>query len=253
MRRYSRTMAWLGLAASMLVIWMSGCSDLQEDCNLLVNCPEVKDPPECDGSYISASCDACLRANCCQEVSDCEADEDCWWGCFYGIMPPAPYCTTGDVGELFQAISTCLRADCATACSDTRYCNPVTHVGTLPVCALPGSQCELVFPGMFACTEPYGIPAQLCQPCNFSNGPYCGSGLRCDIGSMKCARYCCTDADCGTGRCELDQNAVFGYSTLNPVDMVGLCMSTTPGAGPACDASAPPPPSGGTCLKSPGP
>jgi hypothetical protein len=163
-------------------------------------------------------------------------------------MPPAPDCNAGQTGERFTKLTTCLQTNCSTQCGAKSYCHPVTHT----MCATDGTQCELVYPGIFACVPPIpgGTPAQVCQPCSFDFGPYCGSGLRCDVTSLQCARYCCSDLDCGTGRCELNQNAVFGYTTLNPADMVGLCMAIDPATGPACDAPALPPPSGGMCLAS---
>jgi hypothetical protein len=236
-------MAGILIVAGALFSWMSGCSDLEEDCELLVNCPDIKDPPQCNSKYYSPRCDACLQTHCCQEASDCSQNIPCGTYCMFGIMPPSPDCNTGQTGEYFGALTSCMKTNCAAECSDENDCNPITHSN----CAQDGSQCEFFYPGIFFCIPPEGTPALLCESCNFTKGPYCGSGLRCEVNSLKCARYCCTNADCGTGVCELNQNAVLGFSTLDPTDMVGLCMAMAPGTGPACDAPFPPP-SGGTCF-----
>lgn len=240
-----RALASISLAIASLVAWASGCSDLEDDCELLVTCPETKEPPQCQGQLYSLKCDTCLQAKCCQEVSDCLGNNPCGTYCMFGIMPAPAECNAGKAGELFGAITSCLRTNCAAECGEASYCNPVTHNG----CPNDGTQCEIVYPGFFACVPPgAATPSALCGNCNFAMGPYCGSGLRCDVTTLKCGRYCCSDGDCGTGRCELNQNVVFGYSTLNPNDMVGLCMNMDPTMGPACDASGLPPPSGGTCF-----
>jgi hypothetical protein len=239
-------LAWALVVTSGFLSWMVGCSDLQEDCELLVNCPQTitpPPPPQCEGQIFSATCDPCMQANCCQEVSDCLGSTPCGTYCMFGIMPAPAECNAGQTGQLFGNLATCIQTKCATECGATSYCNPVTHAG----CPNDGTQCELVFPGIFACVPPSGAPAQVCQSCNFGMGPYCGSGLRCEVTTLQCARYCCSDLDCGTGRCELNQNAVFGYSTLNPAEMVGLCLILD-GTTPACDAPGIPPPSGGTCF-----
>ncbi len=234
------------MALGSFLTWTAGCSDLQDDCELLVNCPRTKEPPQCNTPIISPTCTACLQASCCQEVADCSKDVFCISDCVRTILPPPPECTSGPTGTAFDGLTTCLRKNCAMECGGSSYCNPVTHGGCMP----DGSQCEFVYPGIFDCIPPFGTPAQICQPCNFAMGPYCGSGLRCEVNSFQCARYCCTDADCGTGHCELDQNVVFGFSTTNPTDMVGLCLANAPATGPACDAAGIPPPSGGTCFLS---
>jgi len=246
----SRVMAAILIGAGALVSWVSGCSDLQEDCELLVNCPETKDPPQCGGKLYAPACDACLQANCCQQVSDCLQNIPCGTYCMFGVVPSSPDCNMGQAGEYFGALTSCLMTNCAKECKDGNICNPITHGG----CPADGTACEMIYPGIFTCIPP-GPVAMICETCNFVQGPYCGSGLRCDVTSFKCARYCCTNADCGTGYCELNQNVVLGYSTLDPTDMVGLCMANAPATGPACDAPVPPtpPPSGGTCFKGFGP
>lgn len=244
MRRSSRILAFLLCGVGSVLAWISGCSDLEDDCELLVNCPRTEEPPKCSVPLISPACTACLQANCCQEVSDCSEDFSCINDCVRTILPPLSVCNSGLTGEVFGRLTSCLRTKCPQECGGSSYCNPVTHAGCQP----DGSQCEFFYPGIFDCIPPFGTPAQICQSCNFTNGPYCGSGLRCDVTSLQCARYCCSDADCGTGHCELNQDLVFGFGTANPTDRVGLCLANAPATGPACDAAGIPPPSNGTCF-----
>lgn len=69
------------------------------------------------------------------------------------------------------------------------------------------------------------------------------------MSSTVCARYCCTDADCGaTGRCELDPMKAFGAQLAVPGDVVGVCVSMASPTDAACDMLPEPPPSGGTCF-----
>lgn len=58
--------------------------------------------------------------------------------------------------------------------------------------------------------------------------------MHCFGGTSQCARYCCDDADCGTGKCVVEQTEAFGAPLLNRT-LVGICL-TTDGASPACDA-----------------
>jgi hypothetical protein len=84
-------------------------------------------------------------------------------------------------------------------------CNPVTNAG----CSA-SQTCDMSTEG-FNCF-PAGT-ADTCEACDVENGPYCASGGVCVDNA--CARYCCTDADCGCGTCVQQQ---FGN------DFVKLCM-----------------------------
>jgi hypothetical protein len=72
-----------------------------------------------------------------------------------------------------------------------------------------------------------------------SNTPVCDAGLHCDPASQTCARYRCTDADCGTGtnKCVLDQTVVFGGPLPYSKAIVGICLKADM-TGQACDAPA---------------
>jgi len=48
------------------------------------------------------------------------------------------------------------------------------------------------------CYPPDAFTAPLCQACNNDSGPFCQPGSSCvGAGKTLCARYCCSDADCG--------------------------------------------------------
>jgi hypothetical protein len=226
--------------------WATGCTGLSDDCELNLNCAPSQSSsagPTCSGQYFSATCDGCLRESCCQTLSDCDEDGACINYCAFGVLPSPPECNSPPTSTLFQSLTECLKTTCAGPCEPPDRCNPVTNAG----CAPDGSQCDLVYPGMFVCFAPFGAtPGALCAPCDNLTGPFCGPGLRCHAGSKTCARFCCNDADCGTGRCELNQMLAFGATTWHPEDMVGVCVTQD---GTTCSPDAPAvSSSGGTCF-----
>jgi hypothetical protein len=227
------TMALATLAALLGGVWASGCTGLSTDCDLNLTCPPTAPPPPppmCSGFYIPGDCDTCLQSSCCQELADCAANGVCLDGCIFGLWPAFAGCDAGNTKTTLDALKACMAGKCSPACNPKDMCNPVTNVG----CG-PAEACDAVYPGMFACIPGFGMPAQLCAACNLNGGPYCGPGLRCDDASQKCARYCCNDMDCGTGRCELDPVKAIGAPLAIPGLMVGVCV-TMAGTGPSCDA-----------------
>lgn len=73
-------------------------------------------------------------------------------------------------------------------------CNPVTNV---PCKA--SEACDFA-PGGFRCYAPPNDVAA-CGGCDGTNGPHCQGGFTCAPGGS-CAKFCCTDADCGaSGHC----------------------------------------------------
>jgi hypothetical protein len=58
-------------------------------------------------------------------------------------------------------------------------------------------------PGAYTCFRTT-MGVAICQMCDESNGPFCDPGLTC-LSDGSCGAFCCTDADCGTGRCEMSQ------------------------------------------------
>jgi hypothetical protein len=241
MRAPARAMALLTLAALVWGAWATGCTDLSSDCELNLNCPSTGEAPSCDGLYLSAKCDACLKETCCAAVGECDANVTCMKACVFGVSPSPPECNAGQTKGLLDAFGKCMTGPCAAQCVQDQ-CNAVTSNG----CLTSEAGCDLVYPGMFVCL-PFISPTPICGACDNLNGPYCGAGLRCHPGSGTCARYCCNDADCGTGRCELDPMLAFGTPLAVAADKVGVCVSTAPGGGAACDAPAVSP-SGGACA-----
>lgn len=246
MRMSSIAMA-LGTSTMLgFFLWMSGCSNLSDDCELNLDCPPVYvTKPNCSQIIFPGDCDACLQTSCCQELSDCIANSTCLNFCMANVLPSLPNCSVeGDVKTTFDAISSCIKTKCSDSCPPKDKCNPVTHAG----CANDGSSCDLTYPGFFYCYDGPAAPAKLCDPCDFHVEPFCGSGLRCHPASHTCARYCCSDADCGTGRCELDPILAFGAEIPRPDNKVGICVNKDPMIlEPACDAPLVPM-SDGTCF-----
>ncbi|UQA56827.1 hypothetical protein [Polyangium aurulentum] len=241
MRAPARIMALVTLAGLVLGAWATGCTDLSSDCELNLNCPPTVAPTSCQGLFFSPGCDSCLQGTCCGALGACNASNACMNGCVFGESPSPPACSMGETKELLDALGTCMTGACKAECLFDR-CNPITSNG----CPMAEAACDLVYPGMFVCLGFGASPAPLCGPCDNLEGPYCGPGLRCHHKSGTCARYCCSDADCGTGRCELDPMLAFGSPILVAGDNVGVCV-TMDGTGPACDAPAVSP-SGGTCA-----
>ncbi len=104
-------------------------------------------------------------------------------------------------------------------------CNPITAAEC--TAAEPGSTCDLSHvTKTFTCFSPPNN-ATLCGACGNNGGPFCGAGMACFGGT--CARYCCDNADCGTGKCALG-----GYEPWH----IGHCVKSAADPKPACDAPA---------------
>lgn len=105
-------------------------------------------------------------------------------------------------------------------------CDPIA---TSPSCSGPGSACDLDAQGTFQCF-PAPNTAAVGEPCDAFNGPACAQGGTCrgDV----CRRYCCSDADCDGGACEV-------LSDPTAKVTVGLCASGAGGTGGAtsCDVT----------------
>lgn len=84
-------------------------------------------------------------------------------------------------------------------------CNPVTNAGCSATdeCDTNADSTTMMLVG-FVCYPPMGTPAAVCAACDDQNGPTCAGGTTCFPFSSTqavCAHYCCTDADCGSGKC----------------------------------------------------
>ena len=198
----------------------------------------------CHGIFSPGECTTCLEASCCAEIAACTADSKCF-ACFTGQVG-LDECHAPSTEAALQEIIGCQGAKCAEACTAKDTCNPVTNDG----CPVQGSSCDLGGSGTFECFPPPNTAA-LCAACTPKDAVFCAAGATCLYPVGKCARYCCGDADCGSGKCWLDAVQIFGAALALPADAVGVCVAKIPGAGetpdPACDAPAQSP-SGGACV-----
>lgn len=123
---------------------------------------------------------------------------------------------------------------------DVTRCNPVTGEP-----CLVGSPCDLaVTPGNFECYPPPASVA-VCGACGVE---FCANGLTCvPAGALaKCARFCCSDADCGNTACNKSTFAA------NLGADVGVCGVIVDGDfAPTCDGIPTVPPSNGACFTIP--
>lgn len=158
-------------------------------------------------------CDACIIDNCCEEASAC-LDDDICVDCVTGSEDP-DCANNGPAADVVECAQAACEAECfppqqtitpqcngvsdppSTAASmgacaaNMGDCNPVTQEG----CDLAaGEACDFGQDG-FTC-YPDGNVQSCGDACGVSGSDYCVGGLTC-VGS--CARFCCTDADCGNG------------------------------------------------------
>ena len=113
-------------------------------------------------------------------------------------------------------------------------CDPVT---AWP-CDTSSESCGYSAPrGAYVC-YPIFDPAPACGACDLAEGLYCAPGLACDRDTLVCTPYCCSDADCPRGRCQLDAlNEPALASTGYCFENIALsCFA--PDAGSEVDASA---------------
>jgi hypothetical protein len=241
MRKPAAALALATLLAIAGGAWATGCTDLASDCQLLFTCPPLP-PPMCSNIFPPGDCATCTEASCCQELADCNGDNACIGACLLGLWPVLSVCDSGNAKTHLDAITTCQAKSCSPACDPADECNAVTNAG----CG-PGSICDAVFPGMFACIQFPGTLGKACDPCDYDFGMYCGAGLRCLAGAHQCARFCCADADCGaSGKCVTDPAIVFTDPLMVKGVTVGVCLGAD-GMTPVCDAPATAP-SKGSCV-----
>lgn len=246
MKAPSVVLAWIALAALIAGIAASGCTDLASSCEFQITCTPVAPPPMCSGIFDPlGTCATCAETSCCQEAADCKSNGSCFNYCIGSYWPANHVCATDAVKLVTDTLNTCLKTSCSPGCDAIDTCDPVLGTG----CSQNGS-CEPFVPGVFGCLVPLGtVVAKVCETCDLFVDPICGAGMHCypgSSGTSRCARYCCDDADCGTGKCVVDQTVAFGGPLLHKT-MVGLCL-TVDGASPACDAPAISP-SNGSCSK----
>lgn len=174
-----------------------------------------------------------MQGNCCAEVNACKDDAACM-ACV--TFPGGPGCA-GHAAA--QAVLACAGASCGADClggpagagcdapaiapsggacvalGGDVACNPVTNAGCS---AAIGEACDGDING-FRCYPPPNDKI-MCQACTV--GERCGAGMTC-VDPGICVRYCCSDADCGSGACN-ENKVPIGKGA------VGICEG---GAAPA--------------------
>lgn len=171
-------------------------------------------------SGVSGACGTCLDSKCCTEVDACNAVTGCMDCATGGACDPSNQ-TAAD------ALASCASSSCAAECGPptidpfctapatapsagscvtidaTNLCNPVTNAGCN---AAAGESCDFDGAGGFKCwAPPPANTAALCAACDVTAGPACLPTSTCmatPAGTTACARFCCTDADCGAGKCD---------------------------------------------------
>jgi hypothetical protein len=76
-------------------------------------------------------------------------------------------------------------------------CNPVTNE---PCDTGAGQACDFAGPDAFTCYDPPN-DGLLCEECD-QETIFCAGTMTCNTDEGLCTKYCCTDADCGTGTCQ---------------------------------------------------
>ena len=168
---------------------------------------------DCTGQLDGSDCGNCVEGNCCLELTACAEDAECF-DCLSNPDADPNVCNTN---AQLGAINECAGALCPDECgggggaepscdapatspsmgscvtiAGGNECNPITNEG----CTDPGAACDASEAG-FTC-YPDGNVQALCDECGVTGSDYCMAGMTC-VG--KCARYCCEDTDCGTGKC----------------------------------------------------
>ncbi|MFO0762880.1 MAG: hypothetical protein U0359_40970 [Byssovorax sp.] len=189
-------------------------------------------PVDCTG-ILTGDCGTCAEANCCQELSDCNNVDGC-----LDCLGDNTQCTA-DNQDAAQAVIDCAQTSCMNECfpppppppdstcavpaggkgacvvmSADVTCNPITNE---PCNTAMGQACDTNGAG-FQCYDPPN-DKKLCETCGSQDG-FCAGGLTC-LGT--CARFCCDNADCGAGTCDMS----FGFASN-----VGVCIGGN-GAGGA--------------------
>ncbi|MBK8256255.1 MAG: hypothetical protein IPK82_26760 [Polyangiaceae bacterium] len=171
----------------------------------------------CDGLLPDPNdCGLCVQDQCCAELVACTDDAECN-DCLTNPDADPNVCAAN---SHLTAINDCAAALCSDVCGGGggaepacdapatppsmgacvtigtpagNECNPITNEGCD---GAAGAACDASQDG-FTC-YPDGNTQDLCMECGVSGSDYCKGGMTC-VG--KCARYCCDDADCGTGTC----------------------------------------------------
>jgi hypothetical protein len=99
-------------------------------------------------------------------------------------------------------------------------CNPVTNGSCAATDECDGDADSNGNSLGFVCF-PGPNTATLCGACDNSAGPFCGGGMTCI--NEQCAKYCCTDADCGAGKCTTMDSEGSLFGPIAPA--LGICTT----------------------------
>lgn len=183
-------------------------------------------PAMCAGLGVDnfpGDCGACLEDKCCAELEAWAGEGDLTLElnncraitCGVDCVPAAPALVPD--AECAAPPGPQATGACVTL-GGFIECNPVTN----ELCdTAAGEACVNTTSG-FVCFA-LSFDANICDPCNAGNGPYCKAGSTCVSNLATCAKFCCDDSDCGPGRCfkeAADGALVFGFAPN-----VGVCVS----------------------------
>lgn len=121
---------------------------------------------------------------------------------------------SGGTAPSLQPTCTGLSSASAGSCYPASPCNPMTNAG----CTNAGAACDIGETG-FQCYDPPNDVA-VCGACG--DGAFCQPGNVCI--DSQCLHYCCTDADCGTGKC-------YDVPLQNVTVTVKACLDVAPPSG----------------------
>ena len=193
---------------------------------------------ECVGIFPAGACATCGEASCCAQGAACDVTEGCI-GCVYSSDPTC----TADNKAVVDALLACLHTSCEAACyppppvpvdvtcsvpvtspslgacvtvGGVIECNPVTNAGCD---AAKGEACDFKDKGYHCYAGPNAN--NLCAACGpKNNAGQCKGGSTCLPGpDGNCGKFCCTDGDCGAGKCEKKDNLA---------GSVGYCVGGNP-------------------------
>ncbi len=171
---------------------------------------------DCTTIFPMGACDTCGEANCCAEGATCNDTAGC-----ADCLGDATKCDATNK-DAHDALITCLQASCKMDCFSTPM--PPDATCTVPAAPPSGGSC-VTLTADIACNPVTRAPCKADESCDFTNmgtgyqcypppnaaklcgacsasdpGPFCGNGTTCDNGI--CVKFCCTDADCGAGKCD---------------------------------------------------
>lgn len=167
---------------------------------------------------LEPACTGCLEEQCCNEATACAPGSDCA-ACAESGEVDAAVC---EADQSFGALRGCALDSCRDLCQSSRFaagcdapasppskgacvnvdgvknqCNPITNGGCD---AAKGEACDTDTIAGFRCFV-YPGAAGTCEDCGKATGDKIGCAGKLTCRAYRCARFCCNDDDCGTGKC----------------------------------------------------